>query len=217
MKPPKTRRRRLLDEGPIVERAIDERLVHRLEAFSDIVIAFSLSEVAFNLQFPLRATDIFANPIHFIGFLGGFTYLAIIWWMHNRIFAHYFIPDLFGIITNFVLLAAVVLFAWAQELFYKFGFGLTTTILYAATCGTVITLLGILFLRGARDARLPLGEQERVLGIHRGVRLLIVGGVLLLSLMVTPAGAEGIVYSWLLILPAVLIARLAQRRRAQSV
>jgi len=207
---------RVSGESLVVEQAIDERLVHRLEAFSDIVIAFSLSEIAFNLQTPLRAADIFARPIHFVGFLAGFAFVAVIWWTHNRLFTRYFIPDSFGIVTNFVLLAAVVLFAWAQQLFYRFGLDMTTTVLYAATCGTVFVLLGLLFIRGARDPRLRASHDERLSGTYRGTRMLIVGGVLLLSIALAPAGIERIVDAWLLILPAVLIVRFMQRRAARS-
>jgi uncharacterized membrane protein len=195
-----------------VEHRIDERLVHRLEAFSDIVIALSLSEIAFNLQVPVRG-GILAHPIFLVGFLGGFAFVASIWWLHSRIFARYFIPDSAGIVANFVLLAGVVLFAWAQQLFYRSGLNLTTVVLYAATGGAVFVLIGVLFLRGARDGRLTLSPAERNAGVQRGSRALVVGAILLLSLAATPLGANSVVYCWLLVAPAVVISRLVHGRQ----
>jgi uncharacterized membrane protein len=194
-----------------VEYHIDERLVHRLEAFSDIVIALSLSEVAFNLSLATRGHDIITHPIFMIGFLGSFTFIASIWWMHSRIFAKYFIPDSVGIVGNFVLLAATVLFAWAQQLLYRSGFDITTVIAYAATGGTVYALIGLLFLRGARDARLRLRPEDKATAVQRGVRALVVGGVLLLSIALEPFGVEAMTYCWLLIAPVVFVVRRFQR------
>jgi len=199
-----------------VKRFIDERQVHRLEAFSDIVIALSLSEIAFNLHTPLQTAELFQRPIYLVGFLVGFTFVASVWWWHSRIFAQYFVPDVFSLVANFVLLAALVLFAWAQQLFYKSGLDATTTVFYAVTGGIVYALLGLLFVRGARDAQLPLTGQERSYGFNRGARMFIVGGILLLSLAIAPFGAERIVDTWLLIVPAIIIARVMERRASRG-
>jgi uncharacterized membrane protein len=198
-----------------VEHHIDERRVHRLEAFSDIVIALSLSEIAFNLQAPVRG-GILAHPIYLVAFLGGFTFVASIWWMHSRIFARYFIPDTAGIVANFVLLAATVLFAWAQQLFYRSGLDLTTDVVYAASGGTVYALIGLLFLRGVRDQRLQLSQAERTLGTQRGRRALVFGIILLLSTAAAPLGSIWVEYCWLLNVPAVFILRLAQRKASPA-
>jgi uncharacterized membrane protein len=200
-----------------VEYRIDERLVHRLEAFSDIVIALSLSEIAFNLQAPASGGNIFRmHPIYLVGFLGGFAFVASIWWLHSRIFSRYFIPDTIGIIGNFVLLAATVLFAWAQQLYYRSGLNDTTVILYAATGGAVYILLGLLFVRGALDRRLQLSPADRRAGFDRGARTLVAGGVLLLSIAIAPLGIERMVYAWVLILPAVIVVRLVFRKTASG-
>lgn len=192
---------------------IDERLAHRLEAFNDIVIAFSLAEIAFNLKEPARSADIFRQPIHLFGFLVGFAFLAVIWWLLYKIFARYFIPDALGVVVNFILLAAVVLFAWAQQLFYQYGLDLTTTLLYGATGGVVYLLLGVLFFRGSRDGRLHLTDQERQWGLQRSVRTFIVGGALLLSLTLAAFGADRVIDSWLIIPIAIVLWRLASRIR----
>jgi Endosomal/lysosomal potassium channel TMEM175 len=192
-----------------VEHHIDERLVHRLEAFSDIVIALSMSEIAFNLQAPAR-DDILVHPIFIVAFLGGFAFVASVWWLHSRIFARYFIPDTTGIIANFILLAATVLFAWAQHLFYRLGFDVRTAVVYAVSGGTVYALIGLLFLRGARDQRLQLSGAERTLGRQRGTRALVVGIILLLSIAAAPLGTDWMEYCWILPLPAMLLLRRVQ-------
>jgi uncharacterized membrane protein len=199
-----------------VEHHIDERLVHRLEAFSDIVIALSLSEIAFNLQLPARGHDIIAHPIYLVGFLVGFTFVAAVWWLHNRIFTRYFIPDTVGIIGNFLLLAAIVLFAWATQLFYRSGLDSETAIVFAATGGTMYLLIGLLFLRGCRDERLQLASKDRAWARHRGLRALIVGAFLLASIALAPLGTVRMEYCWIASVPVVLILQQVQRRTSSA-
>jgi uncharacterized membrane protein len=200
-----------------MERAVDEHLVHRLEAFSDIVIALSLSEIAFNLQVPIKSGDVFAHPITLVGFLVGFVFIAAIWRLHNRIFADYFVPDTVGIVANFIMLAALVLFAWAQQLYYHYGLTEETVALYAGTGGVVYGLIGFLFVRGAYDTRLSLELATRTLGRQLGARAAIVGGFLLASLATLPLGVERVTYVWLAIVPVVLVTRFYQRRASSAI
>jgi uncharacterized membrane protein len=199
----------------VQSRPIDEHFLHRLEAFSDIVIALSLSEIAFNLRIPEHSSDVLAHPMHLIAFLAGFVFIVNIWWLHNRIFARCFFPDVAGIVMNFALLAAVVLFAWAQQLYYRFSLDQTTAILYATAGGMTFALVGALFLRGARDPRLHISDEERFRALWRGARTLAIGSIFLLSLVLLPLGVEAVGVGWFAIFPVAVIFRIAERRAAR--
>jgi hypothetical protein len=49
-----------------------EYTLRRLEAFSDIVIAFSLSELAFNVQVPASASGLFLHANAYLAFAASF-------------------------------------------------------------------------------------------------------------------------------------------------
>jgi hypothetical protein len=195
-----------------VRQAHEQHTLHRLEAFSDIVIAVCISEVAFNLTSVGSSSDLLSHRQYLLGFFIGFVFVATIWWMHSRIFARYFVADTPGIVANFAMLAATILFAVAQQLFYRQGLDPTTVVLYASSGGAVYALIGLLFLRGARNPRLELNVAERASGTWRGLRAVVVGICLLGSLAAVPLGVERVAYCWLLIVPAAAVMRLLELR-----
>lgn len=87
-------------------RGDQEHILHRLEAFSDIVIALTLSGLAFYLQLPKSVHDVVSHPAPYIAFLASFAIVCSIWWMHNRLFAYFFYADALSIVLNFMLLAS---------------------------------------------------------------------------------------------------------------
>jgi uncharacterized membrane protein len=89
----------------------DERLIHRLEAFSDIVIGFSMALLAINLQPNLPTVGLLAPAL--VAFLVSFGFVALLWWLHNRLFAYYFTATPLAIGLNFAALAGVALFIFA--------------------------------------------------------------------------------------------------------
>ena len=64
-----------------------------LEAFSDIIIGFSLAELTLSLVIPVHALDFFARPLGLIAFLVTFVLVVRFWWLHFVIFEHYFEPN----------------------------------------------------------------------------------------------------------------------------
>jgi uncharacterized membrane protein len=83
--------------------------VHRLEAFSDIVMGFCLAQLGVNLVMPKSggdAANVWANCAFFIA---AFIFIALLWWMHHRTFATYFVLNLPMIVMNFGMLGGLIL------------------------------------------------------------------------------------------------------------
>jgi uncharacterized membrane protein len=95
----------------------DERFVHRLEAFSDIVIGFSLAQLGATLVLPPHPQSLLSNPGWFFAFCWTFALVCSMWWNHNRVFRIPFHPTTAALIANFTLLASIVLLIFFAELF----------------------------------------------------------------------------------------------------
>ena len=189
-------------------------MLRRLEAFSDIVIAFSLSELAFSLQVPSSASAVFAHPDRYAAFAASFGVICSIWWLHNRLFAYFFVPDAVSIVLNFLLLASIVMVGFALQLFFRFEEGPIATATYACSLGLLYGLIAVLYAKGLRDARLTVDAELRREAVSRARRCAIVAVVFLLSLFAYRLGSQTIELCWLSLIPAVGVLRLTERRRA---
>jgi hypothetical protein len=95
----------------------NQHTVHRLEAFSDIVIGFCLAQAAVNLAFPKNAADhttIWANAEFF---LSSFFVIAVLWWFHHRTFSTLFVLTPVTVALNFAVLASLTLSQYFLQLF----------------------------------------------------------------------------------------------------
>ncbi len=92
-----------------------ERDIRRTEAFSDVVIGFSLGQIGLSLVVPQHIDDLVRNPGWFAAFLWTFALVCLLWWNHHRLFRTVFVPTRVTIILNFVLLASIVLLAFLAE------------------------------------------------------------------------------------------------------
>ncbi|HZT11708.1 MAG TPA: TMEM175 family protein, partial [Candidatus Baltobacteraceae bacterium] len=70
----------------------EERSIHRFEAFSDIVIGFSLAQLGASLALPSRPIELFTNLIWLVAFLWAFAMVCSMWWFHHRFFTQLFVP-----------------------------------------------------------------------------------------------------------------------------
>ena len=94
----------------------DEQLVHRLEAFCDIVIGFSLAELTFGLVIPNHAIALVRDPSWILYYLFTFSIVALMWWSHYRLFRVVFYPDTLNILINFAWLATVALLTYFMQI-----------------------------------------------------------------------------------------------------
>ncbi len=190
-----------------------DHMLRRLEAFSDIVIAFSLSELAFSLQIPASANEIFIHPARYVAFVASFGVICSIWWLHNRLFAYFFVADAVGIVLNFVLLAAVVMVGFALQLFFRFEDVPIAVASYAFSLGLLYGLIAVLYAKGLRDPRLSVEGEIRREAVSRARRCGVVSVVFLGSLVAYRWGSEAMEICWLAFIPAIGVLRFAQRRQ----
>lgn len=100
----------------------EEHTVRRLEAFSDIVIGFSLAMLTLNLKIPRHAIDLFTtDSVTLVAFLFTFTLVASLWWLHHKLFTSYFVPNALSIYLNFAALAGVLLMVFTEQMFLRVG------------------------------------------------------------------------------------------------
>jgi uncharacterized membrane protein len=126
----------------------EERFVHRIEAFSDIVIGFSLAQLGATLVVPGHAQALLDNPGWMLGFLWTFALVCLMWWNHNRIFRLRFTPTPLAMFLNFVLLATIVLIVYFAQVFSRVASvhdGLIAARLYFSTLGASALITGSLY------------------------------------------------------------------------
>lgn len=91
--------------------ASDERTLHRLEAFSDIVIGFSLAQLGAAEVFTKTMT---LNASGAIAFFASFAIVCSLWYFHHRLFQSVFVPRALPVVLNFFWLAVVVLLVFVS-------------------------------------------------------------------------------------------------------
>jgi uncharacterized membrane protein len=118
----------------------DEHLLHRLEAFSDIVIGFCLAQVTFSLRNPFSHGTTSATNLYAFGL----TFLLIVsmWWLHNRLFAKLFVINVVTIGANFIMLGSLML------MIYFFG-GITASFNTTMPDAVILSVLRSWFLSAA--------------------------------------------------------------------
>jgi uncharacterized membrane protein len=160
-----------------------DRLTHRLEAFSDIVIGFSLGQLALNLVIPPHAIDFIQRPLAITAFLVTFLLVARFWWLHFVIFEHYFVPTRAMIVCNFIALAAMILQIFSLQLYSHFvplAEGVVAGRIYFGFFVLSYGMLCIMQAIGLRTRWTMLSINRRRAGVQSGLRILgtIVGAAI---------------------------------------
>lgn len=126
----------------------EDRFVHRIEAFSDIVIGFSLAQLGATLVMPAHAQALIDNPGWLFGFLWTFALVCLMWWNHNRIFRAGFRATPASLLLNFILLATIVLIVYFAQVFARVSSlhdGLVAARLYFAALGLSAIVTAFLY------------------------------------------------------------------------
>lgn len=127
-----------------------KHFLHRLEAFSDIVIGFSLAQLGAVLVIPDHAITLVAHPQWLFGFALAFSVVCSMWFFHHRLFAGFFIPKPLPVILNFLWLAIVVLLVYATQLYVRSMSDLVAVRMYYIAYSLAYGILGIQYLIAAR-------------------------------------------------------------------
>ena len=143
----------------------DERTVHRLEAFSDIVIGFSLAQLGVSLARVTRHGTAIDVP-GILSFLFAFAIICSLWFFHHRLFAALFKPKTLPMLLNFIWLAVVVMLVvvaqkiaenWADARIDEMYFGL-----YALAYAILGAQAGIGLRGGSLTAQQRLGGTRQL-------------------------------------------------------
>ncbi|MBV8081483.1 MAG: DUF1211 domain-containing protein [Candidatus Eremiobacteraeota bacterium] len=209
------------DAAPAERSAQAEHTLHRLEAFSDIVIAFTLSELALTLKVPDSSQQLLAHPLQLVRFLGSFALVCSLWWLHHRLFSRYVFPDSVTIVLNFAFLAAAAYAGYSFLLVSKLGDAIALGI-YGLSIGAAYSILAVLYVKGIRDSRVVLDETQRADGAQFAIRVGFFGLTLLISSLfaVLGRGADQLATVWLIGVALVIFLsvryRIARARRERQ-
>ncbi len=173
----------------------DDRTLHRLEAFSDIVIGFSLAQLGASLTLTKAMTF---DALGVVDFLGAFAIICSLWYFHHVLFKLFFVPKALPVVLNFVWLAVVVLLVFVARNLPRSGFavqGLDLMYfgLYALAYGilAVQTLMAVREHAGA-DAEFRLKGLRVISFMSFWTAVFVVCFALVASIPASPALGYGI-------------------------
>ena len=164
-----------------------EKLVRRIESFSDLVMGFSLAFLALTLTIPPHITDLVSNPWWLIAYGWSFAIIAALWYTHQRLFSHYFWPEPGTIVLNFILLSMIGLIVYFVQVFvhYHDEFDRFWAFLaYFTAFGIALVSLGILYWHGVRRRWVHLDGDLRYIGTRYVIRGLGSGSCMLIGVAV---------------------------------
>lgn len=149
-----------------------ERATHRLEAFSDIVIGFSLAQLGLSLVIPAHAIEFVTRPAGIFAFIVTFVVIGRFWWVNFLIFEHYFKPNRTMVAVSFIALGSLLLQIFALQLYLHFApvqEGVVAARIYFALFSLSYGAQGVMLALGLRYNWGTLSSQLR----RAGVRVLI--------------------------------------------
>ncbi len=151
----------------------DERTLHRLEAFSDIVIGFCIAEMGLNLIVPKTAAQLPSIVVGTDGFVTSFVLIAIVWWIHHRLFKSIFVLNTAMVIVNFAMLGALVLMVYFQQIcvhLIAIGDDVTVAVqLWLVSYSVVYALVAVMLWYGLRVRWRTLSEDDLRWALGRAV------------------------------------------------
>jgi uncharacterized membrane protein len=155
-----------------------ENVIRRLEAFSDVVIGFSLAQLGLSLVIPAHAVDFVQRPVGLVAFFVTFFIVVRFWWTHFRIFRSYFEPNRLMMTLNFVALAALIVQVFSLQLYLHFvplGQGMVAARIYFGFFVVSYGVLALMFVAGMFFRRKLLPARELGAGVRDSLG--IVGAV----------------------------------------
>jgi len=180
-------------------------LVGRLEAFSDIIFGFSISQLASILKIPDTGSALITQLPNFLLFCITFMLLCAICWSHYRLFRYFFVANRLDVVMNFILLALVALVTYSLQM----AFQLKSTYAvgwqcYFANMAGIFGLMSALYFRG-------LGSQEPSQQLKGGTVAFTQAGMTLLFIVAGMTVFLGAKFTLSLILLAPVVRLVAQR------
>jgi hypothetical protein len=154
----------------------DERTIHRIEAFSDVVMGFCLAEIGLGLSIPSTGATLANLGGNVFAFVASFSLVVVLWWNHHRLFKTYLVLTRATLVMNFALLGALVLMLYFLQIgarditMHGAGphFFLRLTLLSFAA---VYALLAGMFAIGVRARWSALSPGDLAWGVERSAQM----------------------------------------------
>jgi uncharacterized membrane protein len=181
----------------------------RLEAFSDIVIAFACVRLLLSLDVPRGYDELVKNVTGFIPFAVTFAALLLIWVAHRNLFRRYPLDDAFTLVVNGLFLFTIVFYAFPLKfiagsvvsLFLPGGQTIVegedqlrnVFMIYGLGWSTIFFCIALLYFHAARERdELALSEIEAYDAVSDGMYYMcfVVGGALSVALADFNIGVE---------------------------
>ena len=145
----------------------EQHFTRRLEAFSDIVIGFSLAQLGVSLTISNQGLHDFLTPLGVLSFLFPFAIVCSAWFFHHRLFSQLFIPKTWPVVVNFAWLASVVLVVFAAEAYTKLQTDVSMRFYFAcyALVYALLTLQYVIALQYASARQNPAARIRAVRGV----------------------------------------------------
>lgn len=138
----------------------EERTVHRLEAFSDIVIGFGLAQLGAVLIINPKTMTLGIPGV--IAYFGAFAIICSLWYFHHLLFENFFVPKTWPIVLNFLWLAIVVLLVFCAAHFNSADAfaNANLDLLYFGLYSVAYAILAAQTILGMRERRDAAQEQR---------------------------------------------------------
>jgi uncharacterized membrane protein len=209
-----------------------ERLIHRLEAFSDIVIGFSLAMLAMSLTIPVNgARGLLQQPEPLVAFIITFALVCGMWWAHHRLFVHWFVPIAPMVVLNFLTLAGVSFAVYSVQLMLHkdtldahgniliHGHSSLDFAFYLGALALVYGLLAVQYFYGWSVRRMLLPPSVRLHGLRSALMLAgVAAASAVIAFLSVRYGMKtsGIQYFGFVIVGYAVVLRLAFRFAARN-
>lgn len=196
-----------------------EHTIHRLEAFSDIVIGFCLAQLGLSLVLPRSATDMYSVWESVTFFVSAFILIAVLWWLHHRTFSTFFVLNIPMVVLNFGMLCGLILTLYFLEsLMHVAGLGQNPAhffVFFIFSFALVYALVGAMLLTGllVRRSELPASETRWAIGQLTSILMAVLfGGIAGTVVALRPNAAHIASTTIALSIAVVLLRRLVIRR-----
>jgi uncharacterized membrane protein len=198
----------------------EQTVIHRLEAFSDIVIGFALAQLALTLTLPVHgARELFVHvkgATQLMGFAVTFALVCAVWWLHHKLFRHLFVPTRASIAMNFAALGGVIFLAYSLQVFLHFGFRDPVAFpMYTGSYGWVLFWFALIAWNGLRLRADRMNAMLRWDSLEYAIRLSVMTMYLLaLTVAALLFGVGSSLSSWLTagLVVVVIVWRILKRR-----
>ncbi|HVA27063.1 MAG TPA: TMEM175 family protein [Candidatus Baltobacteraceae bacterium] len=182
------------------ERGSEESYVHRIEAFSDIVIGFTVAQIGATLVLPTHATALLGNGLWFVIYLWTFALVCLMWWLHNRVFRTVFVPTTWSVLCNFALLASIVIMVYFAEVLAHartIDDAAVASRLYYLTFSVTVALVSTLSWMGLSDRGERLDSQVRTKAVRSAVVNTVAAAFIMVSVAASLVHLDTIFVPWL--------------------